>query len=175
MTFSGALSAETYIVKGEDGRPWPARKFAISPEPDRLACLGDWDPDSGLSPLEFYARYLQRRDPQWIARGGSVPIFWSVVMEGNGSWLSPFPHPDFPDAGTWSEQGWSTPVCAETGRPIDWFRLPIVHRFPEFWNQLGFDPAPFQRRLDLQDVLWARLRISVGGNGAEKSPNRPRN
>lgn len=151
-------SRNRYLIANRvTGWRWDPVRLAIMPEPNLLACLCDWQPEDGC-PVAYYADQLRRmRDWSTIKEQGWVPICWSVCFEGNGSWLSPFPNPDmkhcYGSDHTWFDQDFTCPIDADTREPIDWYSLPIQHRFPAFWRALGFDPSPFQTRFDLRPVF----------------------
>lgn len=130
--------------------------LAISPEPDHLASLGDWDPDLGTTPMAHYSDELIRAEknaPGTIGDDGCVPVHWSIIMEDNGGWMSPFSEGPFD---TFYDQGFTHPINVRTDQPLDWHSLPIVHRFPEFWEELGFNPAPFAPRFEVIHAVLAR-------------------
>ena len=143
--FKNACSPERWIMKSasryEQTSYKPTAKLALIPEPDYLSCLCDWDKKSNTSPVRYYKEYLD--DTEGL--GDAVPIHWSVAMEKNGIWLSPYSNPAVPSLNTWYSQ-WSHPISEDTGKPVRWHRLPIFHRFPEFWDELGWNLAPFQQR-----------------------------
>lgn len=152
-------SQRYHIANRVTGARWLDQRLALMPEPNMLACLGDWrGPEIDGCPVAFYVDELRRwREWPMIREQGWVPIYWSVAFEGNGTWLSPFPNPELGSSRTaqktWFDQDFTCPIDAKTGEPIDWYSLPIRHRFPAFWRALGFDPAPFQTRFDLRPVL----------------------
>lgn len=149
-----AWSKQRFAIRNlETGAVWRSRRLALMPEPDWLACLSDAEP--GDDPVESYTRYLVglKEWPEVKAQGW-VPIYWSVAMEGNGTWLAPYLNPEFGFVTeTWYDQGFDRPIDEKTGRPVNWFSLPIEHRFPAFWEAIGFQPAPFQERFDLRILL----------------------
>ena len=136
-------------------------RLAISPEPNLLACLCDWEPADG-SPVAFYRDELVRADDDLVGEDNCVSVFWSVEIEATGGgWLSPFnSDTECASLGDFFTQGFGTPVNVRTGEAVRWHSLPIVHRFPEFWEELGYDPAPFTPRFEVRRAIIAK---GVGG------------
>jgi len=127
-------------------------RLALLPEPDYLSCLDSHK--SKTSPVKFYKEYLDDTPDL----GDAVAIHWSVAMEKNGFWLSPYVNPAWPSLDTWYSQ-WSHPISEDTGEPVKWHTLPIHHRFPEFWDELGWSLGPFQRRFYFTQAFDDHFRM----------------
>ena len=122
------------------------------PELDGLAALCEWDASEG-SPVDFYRKelhYLEKKPGGFLNADGTVGVFWSIVIEDGGTWLSPYPNQT---GRTWYDQGFSHPVNVRTGLPAYWYGLPMNHRFPEFWAELGYTPAPFADRMEVFQAI----------------------
>ena len=153
---SKMFSKEFWVMsrKGgsEDGATFK-RQLAIQPEPEYLSVLFHWSEEMG-SPVEYFLEYLQNSGNL----DKDLGIHWSVLMNKNGNWLSPYPNPVVHDPGrpveTWYDQWTDIPISAETGEMVNWHRLPVVHgRFPQFWEELGWSPSPFQRVINFGDAF----------------------
>lgn len=128
----------------------------LMPELDYSAVLDDWGHLDGEGQLEEYADYVKSQHPEWIEEN-AVPILWSIA--GRATFESaPFQtggfgreanRQDFLSFYTW-------PWDQATGEQVNWFKLPIRHRFPEFADALGWTPAPLQPTCPLLSILAIR-------------------
>ena len=168
---------EKWRVISTNGVKFSPCTLSITPDPEFMSCLSGWSPSDG-SPVNFYKNYLSMTlpdpedEPDWLSINDEdhsidwVPIHWSVRMESHGRedgyWLSPFHNPDFhlPRGETWYSQWSGDPISEKTGLRVNWHSLPMSHRYPEFWKELGWEPSPFQRRLWFKDAFHSYY---VGG------------
>lgn len=122
----------------------------LYPELDCSSCVGDCDATDGESQFEFYVQYLARHYPAYLEKD-AVPIHWSVVGDGIGE-DAPYQgrDEDFLTYFTWPED--------KDGVPLDWFRLPLTFRFPEFSKALGWQPSPLQKTAPLDSIFKSRNR-----------------
>ena len=147
-------------------RPWRFRSRGFErvsvlwlyPELDCWACIDDADVQSGVAQLAYYESYVQRRYPEmWEA--DAVRIDWFV--EGDGGVFEFAPTTPARNFLTF----FSHPVDAETGEPLNWWKLPVrITRFPAAAKALGWVPSPFQTVAPLRSILT---------NSAPTAPRQP--
>lgn len=126
----------------------------LMPEPSGLAVLCDYDEDELLDgeAIQVYLRYLDRKIGGDLDR---IPIHWFIDGGDGGGICEVAPHQEhdvFSDGRNFLTY-FTTPIDAETGAPCSFYRLPIQHRFPIFWEQFGYQPAPLQPYLPLLTIL----------------------
>lgn len=122
-------------------------------ELDGSSCVQNCDSDDDRQQLDFYVRWIKANDPEWLA-ADAVPIYWSVLPIGETAPYQPTftarvgsPVEDFLSFFSW-------PVDADSGEPLDWFRLPVRQdRFPELAEAIGWIPSPLQPIAPLQSIL----------------------
>jgi hypothetical protein len=125
----------------------------LYPEIDCSACVDDVYDLSGEEQLDYYVDYIRARHPDWW-EADAVPICWSV--RGDGVFEeAPNNAPYGPtDNGENFLTFWTPPVDAETGEPLNWWRLPVRNmRFPAFAKALGWLPSPFQEFAPLRSIV----------------------
>ena len=123
----------------------------LQPELDYSPMVDDFYGEPGHVQLAEYVDYLKRHKPE-LLEADAVPIYWSVLPahETAPFFTSKIGHKNFLTYYTW-------PVHAATGKPIDWFRMPVRHsRFPEFGRALGWKPSPLQRYAPLRSIIEHR-------------------
>lgn len=141
---------------GNDLRVTP---LYLVPEPNGLAVLSDYLDDdlTGDDQVEIYMDYLDR------VHGGApayVPIYWTIdgpdagVMEEAPIYAYGETHvfttgyrtnprdPGYYANNFLSHYTW--PEHHGTGNLVNFYRLPIRHRFPAFWKAIDYEPSPLQ-------------------------------
>jgi hypothetical protein len=115
----------------------------LYPELDCSSCVDDVHPASGEEQLRYYCDYIQRRYRQWWD-ADAVPIYWSVMGDGDGFGCEQAPFhrgEEFGDRDVLTY--YYPPVNLRTGEQVNWYRLPVINkRFPEFAAALGWLPSP---------------------------------
>ena len=121
----------------------------LYPELDCSSCVDDAGDQSGVGQLAFYIDQIRDHYPErW--ESDAVPIYWAVrgdgifeaapnnVVDRRKNFLSVF----------------TPPIDAETGEPMNWWRLPVRNeRFPAFAEALGWLPSPFQVFAPLRSIM----------------------
>lgn len=120
--------------------------------------VGDLETTDGHEQLAAYAHSAERRMARaWAAN--AIPVAWYVSSdEGQFSaapWTETYGGPSFLEEFTW-------PVDAETGEPLDFFRLPVVmDRFPGWAKALRWTPAAFTPVMPLRSRMASLRGVPV--------------
>lgn len=140
------------VVDGDNGGRWYIEALRsgygrqtdlhLIPEPNGLAVLCDYDEDE--HDVEIYVDWLERH---YGEVPDEVPIHWSV---GGDSVLEAAPAGE---VGRNILTHFTWPEDVETGERCSFYALPIRHRFPTFWERLGYQPAPMQMALPMRSIL----------------------
>lgn len=131
----------------------------LMPELDCSSMVDDYGYLDGEGQLAGYVDYLEHNHPDWL-RANAVPILWSV--EGRRTFENaPFQVGTFGRDGEWGARGdfltaYTWPYNEVTGDQVDWFKLPLRYRFPEFSDALGWTPSPLQPACPLLSILANR-------------------
>ena len=120
----------------------------LYPELDCSSCVDDVEDQTGAEQLAYYVDVVQRRHPRWW-EADAAAIFWSIRGEGIFETA-----PNDEDGHKNFLTSFTPPVDAETGEPLNWWRLPVRNmRFPAFAAALGWLPSPFQATAPLRSIV----------------------
>jgi hypothetical protein len=146
---------EKWRLQSQESNHFKVTALWLYPELDCSASIDDVLPASGEEQLAYYVDYIRRRYPHWW-NADAVPIYWSVMGDGDGFGSEEAPFHDADSIGNVLTY-YYPPINVRTGNLINWYRLPVINnRFPEFAAALGWLPAPGQ--------LFAPLRSIVNGS-----------
>ncbi len=128
--------------------------LALVPEPNGLAVLSHYDyleEIPGDEQVAIYVDYL-RREKMLSDR---VQIYWCIT--GTAGIFESAPVPWSPESLRDFSDFFHTPYDVETGEECNFFTLPTDHRFPDFWDALGYEPSPLQRYMPMESIVRGRF------------------